>query len=627
MTESVRQPKKRAILYIILSILTGATAIVGYIFNIHILFGFTGESIINPLTSIGLTLIGLWLLFIHYKYEVGLKFKYAVCTFIFLIAINKITDYLGLTSFHLHQYFLQNIEYENSNLIAPNSTIILICCSFLILVINSKNRIILLLRDLILLGCFLNCYIVIIGYIYHIEIAYTMGWFVPMAFNTAVGYLFILVSIAYEGTAGKTLQVIGSRYAGGSLARKAIPTILIIPVILGYLRLWGERNILYGSVYGVALETGAMVLLVLCVIYFYASHLNLEDKKRRLAELAILESERKFRTLVSAMREGVVYYTVDGTIQYINKSFTEITGYDENDVLGKNIFNLFATENIQEKYKQLQQKKNHYKSEVLEEPFVTKQGKSIWLSISSRLIDEEQNEAQAILSTIEDCTERKQYLEDLNAFNACAAHDLSSPLARIEMICNLITDNELDLSVEEKLAYNKDILEIATNMRVLLKELLNFSKIGICEVNKSSCDLNELVLNAIKATKFINPKAVISISKLPTCEVDPVLLQQVFTNLIGNAMKYSSNNAEPKVEISHQNNTDHYLIIIKDNGIGFNMEQNSKLFTPFQRLTNKFEGHGLGLPIVKRILEKHGSEIWALSEKKKGATFFFTMKK
>jgi light-regulated signal transduction histidine kinase (bacteriophytochrome) len=136
-------------------------------------------------------------------------------------------------------------------------------------------------------------------------------------------------------------------------------------------------------------------------------------------------------------------------------------------------------------------------------------------------------------------------------------------------------------------------------------------------------------LKDLKSTGNGNIKAEISIHSLKSANADRALLYQVFINLISNAIKYSSKKATPQIEISFLENSEEYIYYIKDNGSGFNMEYSHKLFGVFQRLhkENEFEGTGVGLAIVQRIINKHGGRIWAEGEIDKGATFYFSLPK
>jgi PAS domain S-box-containing protein len=368
------------------------------------------------------------------------------------------------------------------------------------------------------------------------------------------------------------------------------------------------------------------VLTILVFVFLYARRLNIQDRKRMEAETQIADSERKYRTLVYALREGVVYYDAKGIISFCNRSFSELSGYTEEEIKGKSVFDFFTKQEQKDKYRKLLENSDDgLKSEIYEENVRTKNGDSIWVSISARAVFNENEEMVAALSTIVDITDRKQQMEDIEAFSASAAHDINAPLARIEMIAMLLidsTDGQLD---EESLGMLKAITDVTSNMRSLLKDLLQFSKLGINSIKKDSINTTSLIKEVVDANKHLNPKATVTINALPSLYADKPMLKQVFTNLVSNALKYSSNKDNPAVEIGSFENNGLMVIYVKDNGAGFDMKDAHKLFAAFQRLHIEFEGNGLGLPIVRRIIEKHGGKIWAEGMPGEGATFYFTL--
>jgi len=169
----------------------------------------------------------------------------------------------------------------------------------------------------------------------------------------------------------------------------------------------------------------------------------------------------------------------------------------------------------------------------------------------------------------------------------------------------------------------------AVSMNVLLKDLLEFSKISKDTLRKEKTDMTRLVKKTIDEIQMLEPayKAEIIIKELPIVRADPSLIKQVFRNLLSNALKYSSTSKTPKVEISAQKKAGEIIFFVKDNGVGFDMRQSKKLFQLFKRLhtSAEFEGSGIGLAIVKRIIEKHGGKVWAKARENSGATFYFSL--
>jgi len=162
----------------------------------------------------------------------------------------------------------------------------------------------------------------------------------------------------------------------------------------------------------------------------------------------------------------------------------------------------------------------------------------------------------------------------------------------------------------------------------LINDLLAFSRMGKRTVRKESLDFDKQVRQVISELDGQDKiKAEILIHPLKSADGDAALLYQVWMNLISNAIKYSGKRTTPLIEITCAESTNDYIYSVKDNGTGFNMEYAHKLFGVFQRLhENKdFAGTGIGLAIVKRVVEKHGGSVWAEGEQDKGATFYFSL--
>src|SRR5690606_18641234 len=168
----------------------------------------------------------------------------------------------------------------------------------------------------------------------------------------------------------------------------------------------------------------------------------------------------------------------------------------------------------------------------------------------------------------------------------------------------------------------------ATKMEQLVDDLLTFTRMGKREINVTQINLDILVGDVLNDI-YINEKypATIKIHPLGTAVADPALLRHAFQNLISNAFKYSSKKESPLVEVGVIEREHLKTYFIKDNGAGFNMRYYDKLFGVFQRLhrDEEFEGTGVGLAIVQRIIQRHGGKIWAEAKEGEGATFYFTL--
>jgi light-regulated signal transduction histidine kinase (bacteriophytochrome) len=168
-------------------------------------------------------------------------------------------------------------------------------------------------------------------------------------------------------------------------------------------------------------------------------------------------------------------------------------------------------------------------------------------------------------------------------------------------------------------------------MGALIDDLLNFSRLGRQALDKRLVDMRSLVQTALKelGAPWPDRRVEVRLGELPSIIGDPALLKQVWLNLLGNALKYTRNRDRAIIDITSEILPGEQVYIIKDNGSGFDMQYSDKLFGVFQRLhrMEEFEGTGVGLAMVKRIIQQHGGRVWAEAAVDRGATFFFTLRR
>lgn len=225
--------------------------------------------------------------------------------------------------------------------------------------------------------------------------------------------------------------------------------------------------------------------------------------------------------------------------------------------------------------------------------------------------------------------------EDLEAFSASVSHDLRNPLSSILGCTSILRDDAVSLSEEKRSKHLAHIYDAAQRMTALIDDLLRFSHSSQVELIYSHVNLNQLIAAVIldleKNTQALQAQKVgWSCGSLPTVWGDASLLQQVFVNLLANALKYSRNESASEIEVGAINlSSETWTIFVRDNGVGFDPRKADKLFGAFQRLhsSQEFEGTGIGLANVRRIILRHGGRVWAESRPNEGATFYVSLPK
>jgi light-regulated signal transduction histidine kinase (bacteriophytochrome) len=268
---------------------------------------------------------------------------------------------------------------------------------------------------------------------------------------------------------------------------------------------------------------------------------------------------------------------------------------------------------------------------------VSKDGRvlDVWMTVT-KLIDEAGTPI-AVASTERDITERKRAIEEalklnkeLEAFSYSVAHDLRAPLRHVQGYADMLAREAGDQLSENGRRYIETITNASQEMGVMIDDLLAFSRMGRAEMCETSVNLDELVQDTLRdlepATRERN--IVWIIPPLPVVQADPAMLKLVLVNLLDNALKFTRTRDPAQIEIGCDDTEgERVVVFVRDNGVGFDPQYAHKLFGVFQRLhhTDEFEGIGIGLANVRRIITRHGGRTWAEGALDNGATFFFTL--
>jgi PAS domain S-box-containing protein len=390
------------------------------------------------------------------------------------------------------------------------------------------------------------------------------------------------------------------------------------------------------------------------VTWFSAVRRRVEGELRQARdELEIEVAERTQQaSLLNLTHDTIFVRDMSDVITYWNRGAQELYGWTAEEAIGKRAQELLQSV--------LPAPMEEIRAELLrsgrwdgELQKTRADGSKVIVSSRWSLRRDEQGRPAAILETNNDITERERREQEIRALNEelgkrtaeleiinkeleafaySISHDLRAPLRHMAGFTELLQKNTASLLNEKNQRYLKMILESAQRMGNLIDDLLAFSRIGRAETHKTMVSLDQLVEEALTEVRQDTEgrNIVWKVGRLPAWYGDRSMLRLVFVNLISNAVKFTRTRSQAEIEIGCMNREqDQVVVFIRDNGVGFDMKYVSKLFGVFQRLhtPETFEGTGIGLATVQRIVHRHGGRAWTEGLVDKGATFYFSLSK
>jgi PAS domain S-box-containing protein len=380
---------------------------------------------------------------------------------------------------------------------------------------------------------------------------------------------------------------------------------------------------------------------------------NVRDiTKRKELETVLL----RLAALVESSADAIIGKDLNGMVTSWNRGAEMLFGYTADEMVGTFIVRLIPPDRLDEEIGILETIKRGETVEHLETVRRAKDGRLIPVIVTASPIKEPSGKVTGASKVVHDITERKTAEleisrlnsdlerrviertaqlqianEELEAFSYSVSHDLRAPLRHIVGFVKMLEQDTGPSLSEKSLRYLTIVSNSARRMGILIDDLLAFSRVGRAELRKTDFDLNELVgeVVAFLEEETKDRKIVWQINSLPWVWADRALLHMALVNLISNAVKFTRGRAEAEIEIGGVPCEDSTEIFIRDNGAGFDPKYTDKLFGVFQRLhkTTEFEGTGIGLANVQRIIHRHGGCIRAEGIVNGGATFSFSIPK
>lgn len=471
-----------------------------------------------------------------------------------------------------------------------------------------------------------------------------------MAFHTAVTFLILAAGLLFLHPEHGLIALLASHNLGGRMARRLLLVALGVPLLIGWLNILAEQAGLYN------LEFESIILAVLSAyafsiaIWWYAHSLNQMDSERR-------QAEEQFRLVVEASPNALILVDPAGHISLTNTQAERLFGYTRQELRGQPVEILipssFHTHHVTYRTHYFAQPaarpmganrdlfgllKNgrHVPVEIGLNPITTTNGRFVLASI----IDiTERKQAEAEIHRLNDeleqrVIERTAQLEaanqELEAFSYSVSHDLRAPLRSIDGFSLALLEDYGPQLEDDAQHYLQRVRAASQRMAQLIDDLLTLSRLSRREMHRETVNLSSLVQEIAANLSQTEPQRRVRFDITPDliAQADPHLIRAALENLLGNAWKFTSHQPQAHIEFNTLTTADNApTYFIRDNGAGFDMAYVNKLFGPFQRLHTpaEFDGTGIGLATVQRIIHRHGGDVWAEGAVNEGATFYFTL--
>lgn len=495
------------------------------------------------------------------------------------------------------------------------------------------------------------------GYVYGVPALYRITSYTPIALNTSLAFLVAGIGVFLARPERDPVAFLMKNGSGSVLARRLLPAALLVPFLIGLIWLGGQRLGLYGTEFGLALFTLANVLVFTVLIWWNADLLNHIDDERKISAEKLQESRTRLAGIIESAMDAIIAVDEDQRIAVFNDAAEQMFGCLAQDVMGEPLdrfipvrfrdvhrehIRIFGRTGITTRRMGLTSALSGLRANGEEFPIEasisqTEHNGTKYFTVILRDITERQRIEQEIYDlnaeleqrVIDRTAQLEAANRELEAFSYSISHDLRAPLRGIDGFAHILLQDYSAALDDSGRHYLERVRDGAQRMGQLIDDLLTFSRLNRHALNKRTIALDALFRAVLEDLLEAQPGRQVEfvMADLPPCWGDPALLRQVCLNLLENALKFTRERDTARIEVGYLQAQDVPTYYVKDNGVGFDMRYSDKLFSVFQRFhrVEEYEGTGVGLATVHRIIDRHGGRIWADAAVNEGATFFFTL--
>jgi len=610
--------------------------ILGWCFNLPILTSFVSGAVTMKInTALGFILTALSLILLN-KEESGTRQIAGRICGIFVCAIGLLTliEYVAGIDLRIDDLFLAvpNAEANNPfpSRMAPLTALGLMSVGLALTLIDSRKRSRFGPSQILASVALTAGVVVLVGHLYGSEGLYRIGSYTAMSVPASLAFTLTGVSVLFARTAYCLPDLLLRQTNGAALARRLLPTAIAVPLLLGWLRVAGERAGLYGLGFGTGVLAVAMAAAFVSLVWWTSSFMDRMDRDRQLAEVVLRQRDEDLRFMAESMPQKTFTATCAGAIEYLNHQWMEFTGASFDRLRDWGWLQFVHPDDVQETIHRWKQSIETHKDFRMEHRFYRNDGVYRWhLSFARAMRDpdgavlkwvgfnteiHDQKLVQQDLLRAKERADRANQSKD--EFLALVSHELRTPLSSILGWARLLVAGKLD---ERQAAMAVNVIDrSATAQTKLIEDLLDVARMitGKFALTTDEVDLDKIISASIASVmpaadaKRIEINKVID-SKLMPIEGDPVRLQQVFWNLLHNAIKFSPNGSHIEVHVAQTGSN--LRVTVKDTGRGIDPAFLPYIFERFHQAdstaTRQHGGLGLGLTIVRHLVEAHGGTV------------------
>lgn len=508
--------------------------------------------------------------------------------------------------------------------------------------------------QLVAAGAFTVSSTAAIGYLFGIETLYRVGIYTSMAIHTAV--VMTLLSLAVIGLrAGDGfVQLATGNTAGGVVVRRLLPWVLLAPAAVGGLLVAGLSRDWYGERFALAIFVSVMTIAGALLVWVQGRRLRNVDLRRagaedvmqqleeslaerqRLTEM-LTRSERRVREVIATSADAYISLSADGYVADWNDAATRLFGWSQEEAVGRRLEALIVPPELAEAHREgLTRAARTGEGPMLGRPIELEAVHRARhrMCVELTIWSVRDGDRWGFHASLRDITDRKaaeaelrQLNDDLSQFAGVVAHDLKNPLTAIAGFADLLDRNTRGSRTDDRAEqWIERIQTAAQRGHVLITDLLAFTRVGQTDLVMERVDLAGLLAEVVEEQRVHgHEQAVIDVGPLPVLDGDPGLLGQLFSNLVGNALKYAGagSPATVRIDVAPESAPGRVVIRVADDGPGVPERDHSRIFDMFQRGSDvgSVSGTGIGLAISRRVVERHHGRIWVEVNELGGSTF------